>query len=275
VSARTLLRPRKPARPAPTPGFNVLTETRYGPMLYNRHDVYIGRSLELYGEWSEGEISLFRQVLRPGMVVVDAGANIGTHTVALAQAVTPSGQVWAFEPQRIVFQTLAANVALNSLTNVSCQPRALGAVPGTAQVPPINYTSENNFGGVWLGSWPNGESVEIVRIDDLRLPACHLLKIDVEGMELEVLQGAAATIAQHHPLLYVEIDRADKRDDVIRWLDARGYALYVHEVALYNPDNFKHNPVNAFPNVSSLNMLAVPATVSQTIAGLQRIAIPR
>src|SRR3954465_1933985 len=95
--------------------FTVLTQTRHGQMLVNRHDVYIGRSLELYGEWSEGEIDLFRQVLRPGMVVADAGANIGTHTVARAQMVAPNGVVYAFEPQRIVFQTLAANVALNSL----------------------------------------------------------------------------------------------------------------------------------------------------------------
>ena len=144
---------------------NVLTQARHGQFLYNRHDVYIGRSLELYGEWSEGEIDLFRQVLQPGMVVVDAGANIGTHTVALARAVAPNGVVYAFEPQRIVFQTLAANVALNSLTNVICQQRALGEAPGIARVPPLDYAVANNFGGVELaGTDAGGEPVEITRI---------------------------------------------------------------------------------------------------------------
>src|SRR4051794_34289232 len=142
--------------------FNVLTQTRYGQMLFNRHDLYIGRSLELYGEWSEGEIELFQQVLRPGMVAVDAGANIGTHTLALAQSVAPNGVVYAFEPQRIVFQTLAANVALNSLTNVFCQQRALGEAPGIARVPPMDYATANNFGGVELsGTAADGEPVEI------------------------------------------------------------------------------------------------------------------
>src|SRR5882672_8881146 len=106
--------------------FNVLTESRHGLMLYNRYDIYIGRSLELYGEWSHGEIALFEQVLQSGMVAIDAGANIGTHTLALARAVGPTGAVYAFEPQRIVFQTMVVNVALNSLTNVICQQRGLG-----------------------------------------------------------------------------------------------------------------------------------------------------
>jgi FkbM family methyltransferase len=254
--------------------FNVLTQTRYGQMLINRHDVYIGRALDLYGEWSEGEIDLFRQVLRPGMVAVDAGANIGTHTVAMAQFVAPNGTVYAFEPQRIVFQTLAANVALNSLANVFCLQRALGEAPGVLHVPPLDYTVPNNFGGVELGGATHGERVEIMRIDDLDLPACHLIKIDVEGMELAVLKGAAETIKRCQPLLYVEADRVERRDEVIAWLDAQGYALYWHTVPLYNPTNARGNATNVFPGVVSLNVLAIPSTVPQEVAGLERVTVP-
>src|SRR5215212_2332088 len=255
--------------------FNVLTQAKYGQVLYNRHDVYIGRSLELYGEWSEGELELFLQVLRPGMVVVDAGANIGTHTLALARAVAPNGVVYAFEPQRIVFQTLAANVALNSLTNVVCQQRALGEAPSIARVPPLDYTVANNFGGVELGGTDgSGEPVEITRIDDFELAACHLIKIDVEGMELGVLRGAAATIDRCEPLLYVDADRAEHRDEVIGWLDAHGYAMYWHRVPLYNPGNFKQNPTNVFEEIVSLSLLAIPASVPQEVAGLERVTMP-
>jgi FkbM family methyltransferase len=260
---------------AASDGFNVLTDARYGRMLYNRFDIYIGRSLELYGEWSEGEIALFQQLLEPGMIVVDAGANIGTHTVALARIVGPKGAVLAFEPQRIVFQTLAANAALNSLTNVSCQQRALGDTLGLVRVPPIDYAKSNNFGGLPLGQdWAAGETVEVIRIDDLNLAVCHLIKIDVEGMELDVLRGAAATIERCQPALYVEIDRADKRDELLRWLDEHGYVVFGHQVPLYNPANFKANPQNVFEGIVSLNALAVPAKMAPQVLGLPRIDIP-
>ena len=88
-------------------------DAKYGRMLYNPNDKYIGRSLNLYGEFSEGEIALFRQLIKPGFVVLDIGANIGCHTVFMAQAMENSGRVIAIEPQRLTHQLLCANVALN------------------------------------------------------------------------------------------------------------------------------------------------------------------
>src|SRR5260370_1945855 len=61
--------------------FNHLKACRYGHMLYNIHDVYVGRSLDLYGEFSEGEVGLFRRLVKPGDLVLDVGANIGPHTL--------------------------------------------------------------------------------------------------------------------------------------------------------------------------------------------------
>ena len=93
-------------------------------MIYNSHDRFIGRSLDLYGEFSEGEAVLFQKILRPGMFVVEVGANLGAHTVVLAQAVAPGGGVLAFEPQRLIFQTLCANLAINSIPNVDAALRS-------------------------------------------------------------------------------------------------------------------------------------------------------
>ena len=118
--------------------FNRQKACRHGQMLYNIHDTFVGRSLDLYGEYCEAEIEVFRQFIRPGAMVVEVGANIGTHTVFLAQHVTSSGFVVAFEPQRIVFQTLCANLALNNLTNVFCYQQAAGAKPGSLVVPPLD-----------------------------------------------------------------------------------------------------------------------------------------
>ena len=82
--------------------FNRVQQSRYGRMLFNANDTYVGTSIEAYGEYSEGEVQLFRQILRPGDVVVDAGANIGAHTLFFARAVSPGGAVFAFEPQRLL-----------------------------------------------------------------------------------------------------------------------------------------------------------------------------
>ena len=98
--------------------------------MYNVNDAFIGRSLDLYGEWCDDELHILGQILKPGDVVVDAGANIGTHTVAFAQAVGPNGLVVAFEPQRLVHQSLCGNIALNGLTNVTTLLAAVGAARG-------------------------------------------------------------------------------------------------------------------------------------------------
>src|SRR5579872_1904700 len=78
--------------------------TRHGLMLYQPHDIYIGRCLDLYGEYSELEVALLNQIVTPGMVVIDVGANIGAHTIFFAAATGPKGLVIAYEPQRIIHQ---------------------------------------------------------------------------------------------------------------------------------------------------------------------------
>ena len=99
-------------------GNNRLKTCRHGEMIFNVHDQHIGRSLDLYGEWAESELELLGLFIKPGDLVVDVGANIGTHTVFFAQRAGAAGQVYALEPQRIVFQSLCANLALNGLLNV-------------------------------------------------------------------------------------------------------------------------------------------------------------
>src|SRR5687767_11609897 len=86
---------------------------KHAVMMYYSNDEYIGRSLDLYGEFSEGETELFQQIVRPGMTVIDAGANIGIHTVYFATAAGPTGRVFAIEPQRVIFHALCGNIALN------------------------------------------------------------------------------------------------------------------------------------------------------------------
>ncbi|MEX2298918.1 MAG: FkbM family methyltransferase [Dongiaceae bacterium] len=236
-----------------------LRQCRHGPLLFNRRDLFIGCSLEAYGEFSEGEIIVLSQLLRPGAVIVEAGSNIGAHTVPLAHIAGPSGFVYAFEPQRLSFQLLCANVALNALTNVSARCAALGRVTGTVLVPQLRPDIEQNFGGVAIEHQTEGERVPVTTIDALGLTRLNLVKADVEGMEHAVLEGGRETIGRLRPILYIENDRRDHSPALIRLIESLGYCAWWHSPAIYNSNNFFGNNRDLLPGVISLNLLALPA----------------
>ncbi len=261
-------------KPNPPEKWNRVATCRYGTMIYNKNDIYIGRSLEKYGEFSEGEANLFRQVVKPGQVVVEVGANIGAHTVLLAMLTGPEGRVHAFEPQRLVFQVLAGNIAINNLNNVFCYQKAVGKASGSVLVPVLDCERENNWGGLGLGDWKQGEPVELITLDQLNLYACHFLKIDVEGMELEVLQGATGLIERCRPVIYAENDRKEKSGELIRFLDSLGYDLYWHKPPLFQADNFRGNQENIFGNTVSINMLCVHRNRPSSVTGLTKVFVP-
>src|SRR5712692_1599177 len=95
--------------------YTVLKRCKHGYFLFNRNDAFVGKALDLYGEWCEREITILSHIVRPGDFVIDIGANIGTHTIALANMVTGSGLVIAIEAQRQMHNFLVANVAINNL----------------------------------------------------------------------------------------------------------------------------------------------------------------
>jgi FkbM family methyltransferase len=255
----------------PADGFNALAMCRTGPILYNRHDMYVGASLRKYGEFSEGETELFRQLIGPGALVVEGGANIGAHTVSLSRMVGGQGNVLAFEPQRIVFQTLCANLALNSCANVRAFQCGLGSEPGEIIVPFLDPALPANFGGLSLLDVETGEPVRLATIDELGLTTCQMIKLDVEGMEVEALKGAARTIAAHRPLMYVENDRPARSSELVALLLSWRYRLYWHTPPLYSPNNFAGDPENIFGNICSMNLLCLPGELQITVNGLTEL----
>ena len=236
---------------------NKIKDCRHGRFMYLPNDAYIGRSLDVYGEYCEGEIDIFRQLLRPGDVAMDVGANIGALTVGMARMVQSAGAVVAFEPQRAIYDILCNNLRLNKITNVRALRQAVGSAPGVIRVPPLDYQQMDNFGGVALGG-AAGEEVDIVTIDSLGLPRLRILKIDVEGMECEALTGARATIGRLQPALYLENDRRDQSPKLISLVFELGYRLWWHITPLFNPKNFFGNPQNIFGNTLSFNVIGFP-----------------
>jgi FkbM family methyltransferase len=246
-------------------GFNTLSLCRHGWMLYHSADQYIGRGLNKYGEFSEGEVELFGLLLRPGDLVMEAGASIGAHTLAMAKMVGENGLVYAFEPQRLVYQAMVANVAINSLANVIAVQAGLGASEGAINVPVLDPAIGHNFGGVSISHQNSGEQVPVRTIDSLNLDRCRLIKVDVEGMECEVLEGARETIMRLRPILYVENDREENSHRLIALIQSYGYKLWWHLPPLYNPENFRGDKENLFGNILSVNMLCLPQEVQHVV----------
>jgi len=197
---------------------------------------------------------------------------MGIHTVPLAQALRGQGrQLVAFEPQPVVFQQLCANLALNSLMNVTAWPYACGEKKGVVTFPRPDYLKAGNFGGVSMSpAFPAaGDAcvqVPCVRLDEVvESERVGLLKVDVEGFELRVLKGSRALIRRSRPLLYVENDRADNSQELIEWLWAAGYNLWWHTPPLFNPHNFFGVVHNLYGGIASFNMLGVPREVKLTV----------
>ncbi len=184
---------------------------------------------------------LLRMQLR-GAVVFDVGANVGVMTLYFAKAVGRHGKVVSFEPNPECFRRLLRNVRLNRLYWVTPLQKAIGSQPGTLPLilPGLHLVSTfvPKHAERWLKEDstipPNQVQVEVDTLDRLvgtsQIPVPDFIKIDVEGYELEVLQGSQQTIADHHPVLFIEIHGhtvgALLNEAVMKFLGTNGYQVY-------------------------------------------------
>jgi len=252
--------------------FNQIVSTRYGHMLVNKNDRYIGKSLILYGEMSEKENSLYRQICSVGANVIEVGSNIGVHSLAISRFITNTGGLFCFEPQRVVYQTLNANLALNSITNTFTYNKAVGNESKKINIPQIDYTKDGNFGGFSIVDDAKGEEINQVILDDfMDLEHLELLKIDVEGMEEDVIKGALSLIDKHKPIIYCENDRQDKSKNLIELLWSLNYKCYWHLPTLFSEDNFNGVKENIFKNLVSVNMFCIHKNSEINVIGFTEI----
>jgi FkbM family methyltransferase len=177
---------------------------------------------------------LFTQLLRPGMTVVDAGANIGEYTLVAARRVAPGGSVHAFEPTPAVVDWLRRNVALNDLHNVVINPVALSNAAGDVELffDPMEPVS-NSIVSLWHAT--GVATVPATTLDEYvgraGLAAVDVLKIDVEGAEIMALEGAGRLLAgEEAPIILVEANEGTlarsgrTMRDLIALLEGHGYA---------------------------------------------------
>jgi FkbM family methyltransferase len=151
---------------------------------------------------------------KPGQVFVDVGANVGAYSI---RAAAKGMKVFAFEPNPENLKLLNKNAEINHIS-LDPLPYALGPNEGQAHLT-LN-------GGLSKISSTEGILVEMRTLDSFSLPAVDLVKLDVEGYELEVLQGAKGTLKEHHPTLMIEMHDwagAKKEADLFALLNEMGY----------------------------------------------------
>lgn len=253
-----------PAAPALTlTGFNRIKQCRHGVFLHNVNDLTVGRSLDLYGEWSEGEVNLFQTLIQLGHTVIEVGANIGAHTVFLAKSVGLQGKVFAIEPQRLNFQMLCANLGLNSITNTYTYQIALSDQPGF--IPVAGLPGQTSSSSLIV----QGEQVQTATLDSFSIPQCRFLKLDVGEMLTAVLQGANQTLQRCQPIVYMVSDRAHPAA-AIAHLTQLGYNLYAFRPHLYDPGNYFQNDRNVFGSTTLNTVLGFHRSHNITVNGLER-----
>ena len=211
------------------------------------YDEYLGQAFIRTGGYGWIEYEAWKPFLKPDSVVLDIGANFGSHTFHFATTCY-DGMVYAFEPQKQLFFMLCGSIALQNRKNIQPYLLAVSDHTGEIEVPQFDYRARNNFGGVGLQDGHRGEIVELTTIDSYNITKVDFMKIDVEGMEIDVLKGAVSTIKRCLPVISVEADRPAKTAEVREFLESLGYDVYWHCPPLGE----------IWPGVCSCNFLAVP-----------------
>ncbi len=243
-------------------------KTKHGIFHSLSSDLYIGNSMKLYGEYSEIELSIIMKFITEGDYVFDIGANIGAFTIPFLKKIGRSGKVFSFEPQKEIFEILKMNIKNNKKHNIELFQAGLGLDKTTVDLTFINYNAVDNFGGISLVQdksnpfFPNKsdlkQKISIMCLDQfLHLKKCNFIKIDVEGMEPDVINGGKLFLNKFRPIMWIENHRVFP-NKLNKLLLESNYNLYWALSFLFNPENYLNTKINHFPNICSENILAIP-----------------
>jgi FkbM family methyltransferase len=224
--ARRVLPPRQITLGHVEPGLTLTVNLR-------RHVMFWSGGLARFEPYT---VAALRAAVRPGDTVFDVGANIGFFSTLLSRWVGPEGRVLAFEPEPENLGMLHDNLARNTCLNVSVVEAAVGAAPGAA-----TFSLDASTGSTGcLGDDPTaGElavgtgSVRLIetpvetldRVVASRDAVPDVIKMDIEGGEIHALEGAAATLDRHRPIVISEL-AGDRGAEVVSLLERHGYRMW-------------------------------------------------
>lgn len=182
----------------------IVVGTKIGKFIVLPNDL-LGKKLISTREYEPHFGLVANSIIHPGSVCIDCGANLGYHTIKMAQLAGPMGRVFAFEPLRVICQQLGGNIFLNDLENVECFNVALGNKNEIVTMNPVDiHAPDTNIGATKVGS--GGENTVMVKLDSFGFQNVSFIKMDVQGYELELLKGASETIDSSRPILFFETD---------------------------------------------------------------------
>jgi FkbM family methyltransferase len=246
----------------------VLASSNHGTMIVNRFDYRmidpekglgfgVGFQILETASFDPSEVRLAVDLLAlrrkhhgDGVVAIDCGANIGVHTVEWAMSMTGWGSVVSIEAQERIYYALAGNIAINNCFNAIAVHGAVSSESGVMKIPNPNYFVPSSFGSLELRQrkgnefigqpidYENMVNVRKLTLDEFNLPRVDFIKIDVEGMELEALEGASRSITQSHPIMLIEKIKTDA-EKLREWLKARGYEVIdagINMLAIHQSD---------------------------------------
>jgi FkbM family methyltransferase len=232
-------------------------------------------SIYLLGAFEPGTQATLEKLVRPGDLAFDIGANIGAHTLGIAQSVGPQGQVFAFEPSDFAFEKLCRNLALNPDLSARTSPQQiLLAASSSGRREPEIYASWPLQSSDAVHPKHRGRLVSTARasVDTLdsfvqrnKVNRLNLIKIDVDGHELPVLQGALETLRRFRPTLvmemspYIHAEHNHSFADFVALLKSLNYSLRDTDTNGAVPLDLAQLQ-RLIPDGASINVVATPAT---------------
>jgi hypothetical protein len=182
-----------------------IVNTKHGTFMVLNNDA-LGQKLISEKDFEPHFYNIVKNVIKKGDICLDCGANLGYHTITMAKLVGANGKVISFEPLRVIHQQLCGNVFINDLRNVFCLNVALGNQNKMIQMDYVDVDRQQgvNIGGTKVGG--GGDMVEMIKIDDVINSGVSFLKIDVQGSEVFLLEGADTMIRNSRPIMFIEVE---------------------------------------------------------------------
>lgn len=228
-----------------------------------------------YGEWADVEVSVFKEILSEGDNVVEVGANLGLHSIPIAKIIGDKGKLICFEPQRIIYQHLCCNIALNSLVNVETYQYGVSDINTKLYIESTDYNEAWNYGSFSLNKCFSTEAeyqgvvkkelTKIIKLDDFesikKLSSLDLIKADVEGFEIRLLNGAKNIIDKFKPFLFVECNLNSIANEIIQKINELRYKPYWIISARYQECNYFN--AEQFERGEDFNLLCIPSVLPE------------
>jgi len=193
----------------------IYIENEYGKIAYYENDEEMVKQKEhnLFFE-QEYVISYLKDFILKSKVILDIGAHCGSHSM-IYKSLNSKCKIYAFEPQTMLYRLLVRNLRSNGYKSVLCLNNAVGNKIGAVEMNSfstdglnsyenVSYGGQDmyNLAGIQIGS--GGEPAYMITVDSLSLTGCDFIKIDVEGYEPLVLEGALSTIEKYRPVISYE-----------------------------------------------------------------------